>query len=493
MPSAPSPSAGGRNVDGRDPPLALSPEPPPSGPVAEHAPAEPPRSLPRGAPARQVLLLALPMLGEQIGNFTIGLVDTFLAGKISKTATAAVGTASYMGWFIGLAFTLVGVGAAAVVSRAFGARDPRTANHALNQALVIALGLGVLLSLGAFFGAPLAANALMSTPESAELCRRFLRIDAFGYTLASLTMIGGGVLRAAGNMRTPMLVMIFVNLINALVSAGLVFGWYGPAFEGQVTGIAVGTLIARCAGGLLTVGVLWRGVRELRLRRALLRPNRTMIGRMLRIGLPAAADSTLLWISQICFISIIAHTAVGDAGTANYAAHMIAMRVEAISYLPAFAWGTAAATLVGQYLGAKQFDKAARSGHVAAMQAAGVTSAMGLCFFLFADVIFGWMTADPAVRAVGAPAFRLMAFAQPFLGAGIVYISALRGAGDTRWPMLFALLCGLGVRVPGAYIGGILLGGGLVGAWCGMWADNLVRSVLSWTRYVHGGWKKVRV
>ena len=87
----------------------------------------------------------------------------------------------------------------------------------------------------------------------------------------------------------------------------------------------------------------------------------------------------------------------------------------------------------------------------------------------------------------------MLAFAQPFLCAGIIYIGALRGAGDTRYTMAISLIAGLCVRVPAAYLGGIVLGGGLIGAWCGMWADNLVRLLLALGRYLHGGWKRIKV
>jgi Na+-driven multidrug efflux pump len=97
------------------------------------------------------------------------------------------------------------------------------------------------------------------------------------------------------------------------------------------------------------------------------------------------------------------------------------------------------------------------------------------------------------VRASGIPAFRLIAFAQPFIGVSIIYMNALRGAGDTRWPMLFSLICGVGIRVPLAYLGAIVLEGGLIGAWCGMWGDNLVRAVLAGIRFTLGGWQKTRV
>ncbi len=455
------------------------------------SPDETPRSLPRGPIAWQLLVLATPMLGEQFLSFLVGLVDTWLAGQISKEATLAVGTGSYLGWFVNLAFSFVGVGAAALVSRAMGAGDTETANRGLNQSIWISMVVGAVVTVVSLAAAPALSAFLTQSAAAESLCTLYVRIIALSYLLASLNMVGGAVLRAAGDTVSPMRVMAVVNVVNVIVSAGLVFGWFGPQIG--VAGVAVGTLVARSVGGLLMLGLLCRGIRGLRVSPGLLRPDRVIVGRIVRVGLPASADSAMMTIAQLAFIKIIAHTASGDAATVNYAAHVIAMQVEAISYLPAFALGTAAATLVGQYLGAGQPAKATRSGHVAALQGGLLGVAVGLAFFVAAGAIYRLMSGDAEVQRVGTPAFRILALAQPFLCAGIIYINALRGAGDTRVTWIISAVCGVAIRVPVALLLGIVLGGGLIGAWCGMWADNVIRCGLALWRFAQGGWRQVRV
>jgi len=448
-------------------------------------------SLPPGSLSRQVFILALPMLGEQLVNFCVGLVDTFLAGQVGKEATAAVGTGGYLSWFVTLGFALIGTGAAALVARCFGARDIQTAKRAANQAFVLALALGATMGGLVYLAAPLLADFLTQTTAAASMMVTYVRIDAFGLVLYSTVLVCGGVIRAAGDTRTPMIIMVIVNIINAIVSAGLVFGWVGPPMG--VKGIAIGTVVARLLGGLLLTVVLLSGLRGLQLHLAWMRPDWEMIRRMLRVGGPAGAEATLMWVAQIWFIKIVAHTATGNAATVNYAAHMIAVRMTAITYLPAAAWMTAAATLVGQYLGARQPERAARSAHVAALQGGVLATGVGIAFFLLADVIYAIMSQDAAVRDVGAPAFRIGAFIHPFLCMGIIYIGALRGAGDTRCTMIFSLIGGILLRIPLAYLGGVVLGGGLIGAWVGMWADNFTKFVMGCARLLQGGWKRVRV
>lgn len=441
--------------------------------------------------SRAILLLALPMVGEQLLNLTVAMFDTWLAGRISKEATAAVGTASYLHWFVNLCFTLVGTGAGALISRAVGARDLPLANRVVHQAVLLAVCLGAGAVAVALWAAPQMAWFLTRTPEARELCTSFLRIVSFSFLLASVNLVGGALLRAAGRPRVPLMVMGVVNLVNVIASSALVFGWGVPKFG--VAGIATGTLIARCVGGLLMLAILTAGVGPLRLewRGSLLDPG--LMRRILRIGLPAAGESAIMAFAQLTFIKIISHTGEGDLATANYAAHMIAMEAEALNYLPAMGWGSAAATLIGQHLGAGQPDVAYRAGRLAARQAFWIGAGSGAVFILAANAVFAVFSVDALVRSVGPPAFRLLGLVQPFLAAGIVYLMALRGAGDTRWPMYFSIVGGVGLRIPFAWIGGIFLDGGLIGAWCGMWADNVSRHVMASWRFRRGHWQKTQV
>lgn len=447
--------------------------------------------VPTGSIPRQVLLLALPMLGELYLNFLVGFVDTFLAGRLSKEANAAVGMATYATWLLSVLFTLVGTGAAAVVARTTGAGHRKDRNRAVNQALLLAGAAGLATSLVAFACAPFFAAILTQTIEARVLCERYLRIDAGGYALLSLTAIGAAMLRAAGDTRTPLRVMMVVNIINVGVSVALVQGWLGPPLG--ATGIAIGTLVARCCGGLIMLAVLLRGACGFRVRARLLRPHAPTLRRILRVGLPAAGDAGFMSISHLLFLWVVAHTAVGEAATTNFAAHVIAMRMEALSFLPALAWATAAATLAGQHLGAGSPDLAHYSVKQAVRQGAMICGLVGLGFVLLADGVYALMSNDASVRSVGAPAFRLLGLVQPILGAAIIYTGALRGIGDARTTMVFSAITGLGLRVPVGMACGIWAGWGLIGAWCGMWADNVGRFLLVWNRFRRGGWRNVQV
>jgi multidrug resistance protein, MATE family len=452
-----------------------------------------------------VFWLALPVLAEQLLSYLVGLVDTYLSGQlgaVATIATSAVGLAGYVGWLATLMFGLVGIGTTAIVARAWGAGRRSQANRVANQSLTLAAGIGVLFLLFMMPAAPLLASLLNMEGLAAEITTRYLRIDAVGLVFTSVTVAAAAALRGTGDMRTPMFVLGFVNLLNVVCSLALVYGigpWpsVGLSFPliapRGVDGIVLGTVIARTAGGLLMLFAVANGAGGLKFRAKQLRPKLRVARRILAIGIPAAADGLIMWSGHYLFLMVISHLGEGAAGEAIFAAHIIGIRVEALTYLPAVAWGAAAATLVGQSLGAGSTERAKAVGNEAVRQCGIVGILMTAALFFGAEWIYGVMHNDPAVAHVGVPALRLLAFFQVPVVLSIVYVYALRGAGDTRFPLLMTCLGVMGIRVPLSYLCGIVLDGGLVGAWIGMCGDLLLRSILAAWRFNRGGWSSIRV
>jgi multidrug resistance protein, MATE family len=460
-----------------------------------YAPVLPTNRLLTGRVGPVLLWLALPVLAEQFLNLLVGLVDTYLAGTISKDATAAVGLDTQVDWLAGLLFGFIGMGATALVSRHVGMGQNEKANHFCNQALVIALAIGCGATLLIELLAPFLPRVLDWEPGPAGIAVTFLRIDALGYTVLSVIAIAAACWRGRGDTRTPLYVMCIVNVINSSVSAALRFGW-GPLPQVGAPGIAIGTLTARTCGGLIVLGLLLRGRSGLQLRLRELLPRAEALRRLLWVGIPGGIDGVLLWTCQFMFLMIISHLATGADQAATVAAHFVGIRVEALSYLPAFAWATAAATMVGQSLGAGDPRRARISGHLAALQGAAMCAVMGVLYFVLAPQIYAFFNNNPdlaRVSAIGVPALRLLAFFQVPLGLCIIYVNALRGAGDTRYPLMFTAVGMILVRLPLAYFCGIYLHGGLIGAWVGMSADILVRAVLAVVRFSRGKWQYIQV
>jgi len=455
----------------------------------------PPRRLPdlTTGPIRSgVMLLALPVLGEQLLNAGVAWNDTYLAGHLGAVATAAVGFGAYISWLISLLFSLVGIGATAIIARAVGAGRTRDADEAANQAMTLAVLLALAAIVGMYWLAPPLVRLLGLSASAGPLATRFIRIDLVGYVPESLTFVGAACLRGAGDTRTPMKIMAAVNVINVLATWGLTFGW-GPLPELGAVGIAWGTVTARLLGGVLMTIILLRGRGGLRMSTDLLWPHGNWMRRILRIGLPASIDSAIMWSGHFVFLAILTRAPTRWPDDVMFAAHIVGIRIESLSYLPALAWSVAASTMVGQNLGAGNPRRALAAAREARNQAVGLLLLTGSLFFFGAETLFRFLSADPRVIECGVPALRGLAFVQPFVATLIVYLGALRGAGDTTVPMLFTVLGFAGLRIPIAYLGGVVLEGGLVGVWSGMYVDLVARAALMAWRLRSGRWQHARV
>ncbi len=455
-------------------------------------PEERSRRLVTTGPIRQTLfLLALPVLGEQILNGLVGTFDVFLAGKISAVATSAIGLAAYLTWLVSMLAMLVGTGTTALIARMTGQGDSAEVNRVTNESIAMAFILGVIAFGFVYVIAPWFAVYCKMEGEAYRITVDYLRINAIGLAFTTVTLIGSAALRGIGNMRTPMLIFAFVNAINIVVSSSLVFG-FGPIPQLGITGIAVGTVTAQLIGAIIMTLVLARGRSGLSIKRQQLRISSARTKRILRIGIPAAADGAIMWSGHFIYLAIISRLADPPLGVAYFAAHIIAVRVEAFTYLPAVAWAAACATMIGQSLGSGDPQRAKRTGHEGVLQCGALGILVAVCFFFGAETIFGIMSSDSLVRQVGIPPFRILAIMTPLLVVSIVYVGGLRGAGDTRYPMLITLV-GVVIRITGGYVGGIVLQGGLLGVWAGMFCDMIWRALAASIRFARGKWVHTKV
>lgn len=438
-----------------------------------------------------VFFLALPVLGEQVLNFLVGFYDVYLAGHLSADvrtdATAAVGVAAYVGWLASMLFAVVGTGTAALISRAWGAGDHEQANRVANRSALLSIVSGLLFMLLIIPAAPPLVSFMGLKGNAAGIAVRYLRIDAIGLIFSSFSLVIAAAFRGCGDMKTPMWVFGSVSVLNVIVSTAFVQGW-GALDPWGVDGIVAGTLAARVCGGLFILVLFLRGTSGLKLKLAQLRLRGETVRRILAIGIPSAVEGLVMWMGHAMFLRVIS-----SIGETEFAAHIIGVRVEAITYLPAIAYGAAAATMVGQSLGAMDRERAVQAGHEAALQCSILGIFITLWFTLGAEWIYTMMHQDLAVRAVGIPAFRIVGLFQIPLILSIVYFAAIRGAGETRFPLIVAIFTTYLVRIPLGYICGVSLEMGLMGAWVGMNADMLVRGIVATLRFWSKRWVATRV
>ncbi len=449
---------------------------------------------------RVIFYLALPILLENFLAFLVGFYDVILAGRLSEHATKAIGITSYVGWLASMLFGLVGTGTTALIARHYGEKKYTDANIFLNRSLSLAGVIGVIIAVAFYVAAPTLAHLLNMQGEAYVIAVRYLRFDSLGHLFSGMTFIGAAALRGAGNMRMPMYILGFMNLVNIVVSTVLVYGLgqnVGLAEDWVTTwgvdGIVAGTVSAKICGSLAMVACLIRGSGSLKWDSSKFGLMDEYVSRILRIGSLAVIDNGIVWIGQFFFLIIISRLEANPGESYVFAAHVIGIRVEAISFLPAFAWGLAASTAVGQALGAMKPERARQAGVVALKQCSVFMILLTIVFFFGADEIYRMMSDEPKVSAVGVPAFRFMALFQLPLAAAIIFSTSLRGAGDTRSPMIISFVGVVFVRLPVAYFCGVVLGWGLLGAWVGMFSDVCLKAGLYTYRYLWGKWTDLKI
>lgn len=437
----------------------------------------------------RVLALALPALAQQYLLFVIQRYDQFLAGRFSADHQAALTNANYLYWFISSYTVVVSAGASALVGRLVGAGDRATANRAAGQSLLLAAFFGILATIAAMVGGLALLIWVIDVPLAAQpIAIEYLRPLVVILAFQMIETGGIACLVGAGDTRTGLYVLGGVAAVNVPVAFALSTGWGGLPDLGFV-GIAYGTAISHSLGGIAVLMMLLRGRSGIHVEAKFLLPNPELIRRLLRVSIPAAVDSMSIGICQFWFLQL-----VNRLGSEATAAHGIAIGWEALGYLSGAAFGTAATSLVSRNLGAGRPEVAAHSGWVSLALGGGTMVFMGVVFYTLAP----WMCRlfspnNEVVVAQGVTALRTVAFAMPALASAIVFTSALRGAGDTRVPVLFTWIGFLVVRIPLAYLLTGPMELGLFGAWLAMLADIWLRGLLFLWRFAGGKWQSIRV
>jgi putative MATE family efflux protein len=431
--------------------------------------------------------LAMPVLLQNFLGMFVGWSDSILAGQIlgGEEYLAAGVVSGYLLWFIESLGSVVFIGSQAIIARLLGGRRTAEANSVLSQSMALAVLLGIALSALVYLFAPAASQAMNQSGKAGAAVAEYLQIVATSAVPMMILVIGTTCLRAAGHNKATMYIYLGVNVVNIAVSWLLAVG-AGPVPAMGWTGIAAGTAVSFYVGGIATLVTLMRGVVDLHLPSLFILPDRKTISRILRIGIPGAASSLVIVVCQLWFLSII-----GKLGETSTAAHGVAIRCESMSWLWGESFSIAAATLVGQSLGAGRPKLARRYGWRTLILSTIVLCGMGLLFLLVADrFVMIFARAEAAtVRAEAASVLRIIAIGMPALSASIVLTGALRGAGDVTIPFLYNSAGMLLFRIPLAYA---LTGGiwsfGLWGAWIAMVADLYARGLLSLARFLADGW-----
>ena len=436
---------------------------------------------------KDVFRLALPAMGEQLLSMMVGIVDTYLVGHLGAASLAAVGLANQWVFMATMLFGAIATGATALIARFVGAREKSQANEVLRQSMLLGAVIGVIATILGFTLAEPAVRLLGAEEEVVVLSASYLRVVSSIFFFSTLMFIGNASLRGAGDTRTPLFVMLVVNVVNIAVAWTAINGPFGLPKMG-VVGSAMGAATGRMIGGLLVIALLLKGRSGIRLELAGLRPDKGLIRRILRVGLPTGVEQLFFRSGHMVFARILA-----ELGTVSYAANQVAMNGWSLSFMPGFGFALAATTLVGQRLGAGDSEGAEQRGYTAYRLAATLMGSVGILFLLFPAQIVGFFTNDPEIIEIGTMPLRMVGLIQPVLAATMVFPGGLRGAGDTRFPMIVTGSSIWLVRLPLAYLLAIVLDWGLTGAWAALALDLCMRGLINFLRFRGGRWKTVQV
>ena len=438
---------------------------------------------------RTVLTLATPAIGESLLSTMVLFANTLFLGRLQDDVTlAAVGLGSTFIWIANGLFRSVGVAATAMVARFVGREDPEMATKVAAQAVV----LGTLSALvTAVVGMLVSGDLLRLMGAEPEVVRQgslYMNVILASSIFSFPTFVAGGVMRGAGDTRTPMWIALIQNVWNIVVGYLLIFG-IGPLPTLGLLGAGLATSTAGVLAGCLALGALFNGRTALKVEpRSLFMWDGALALRIVRLAMPNLAREGVSRTGHIIFMRIV--TALG---TTVLAAHQIAVRVESLSYMPGWGFSLAAATLVGQSLGRGDEETAVAAVQRTAALACGVMGAIGLGFAFFSHPLVAVFGANQQTLRLAGVALQIAALEQVPIALNMVLSAAFQGAGDTRTPMYVTLFGVLIFRVAVVYTFAIVLGWGLRGVWLGTAADWGGRALLTVVLFRRGKWREASV
>jgi putative MATE family efflux protein len=443
---------------------------------------------------RQLLALALWPLLENLLGFAVSATDQILAGRFDGEPTRlhaldALAVGGYFAWLLMIVQSAVGTGGLALIARATGAGDAALARRALGQAVLLGVALGSMVALAARLLIPWFVRAFSLEGETAAMAAEYLGIVSLSAPLTGFLFAANAGLRGSGDTRTPFKVMTLVNLTNIFTSWLFTFGpapWGGHG----VRGLATGTLLGWFVGAVTLAVVLWRRKDGLALDGVGLRPNRETSARIVRVGLPSAVEILGMWLMNVALLRLVA--TLPQPGVLG--AHIITIRAESLSFLPGFAFGAAAATLAGQYLGLGDPLRAKAATREAWRAGTILMTLIGLSFIIFPRAIIGVFVPDSALHIeLAAPLLIMCGFCQPLLATTLILKTTFRGTGDTRAVMRYSYASMFVFRIVLAWTLVRGFGLGLFWIWVCMFADVAVQALVFWRRFQGGKWLKTKV
>ena len=440
-----------------------------------------------GSIRRAIFLLSIPMILEMVMESLFAVVDAYFVGKISVAAVATVGFTESVVMLVYSVAIGLSTAATAVVARRSGAQEQHKANEAAVQALLIGVSMAVVLGLlGAYFAADI-LRLMDAGPEVIATGVGYTRIIFGTNIVIILLFLLNGIFRGAGDANMAMRSLWLANGLNIILDPLLIFGWC-PIPSLGLEGAAIATSIGRGAGVLNQLYNLQRGLGVLRLGRRDLRPVGKLLRTLVRIAAGGAGQYLIASASWIFLVRIIA-----PFGSEVVAGYTFGLRLLIFSVLPSWGMANAAATLVGQNLGAQKPERAEQSVWQTSFYNALFLLFISIIYFIWAEYFLSFFSQNEVVIEAGALCMRIICVAYVFFSYGMIIAQAFNGAGDTRTPTWVNFICFWLIEIPLAYLLALQLEWGPAGVY---WAITISESLLGIILifiFRRGRWKTVTV
>ncbi|MDD5676967.1 MAG: MATE family efflux transporter [Kiritimatiellae bacterium] len=432
---------------------------------------------------KSLMKLAGPMFaGAMLQNFQ-SLINLFWVGKLGSDAVAAL---AMSGTILMLLFPIVmgaATGTVAMVSRFAGAGQLDEASDTAGQSLLVALLIGVATGVIGWFFAGDLCRLLGADETVTRLARDYLDISFIGCFTVFVLFIGNSALQGVGNTMLPMFAMLLANVINIVLDPVLIYGLLGfPRLE--VRGAAWATVISQAIAASLVVGYLLRGVSGLHVRASQWRLQPTLVWTLMRIGIPSSGQMLSRGLMALILMRIVAL-----CGTAAIAGYGIGLRFHMIILMPAFVLGNAAATMVGQNLGAGRPDRSRSAAWLATGMDVAIMAISAAVIIVFAPPFVRLFDDNPEVVSVGANYLRTVSPFYIFVALAIVLGRALDGAGQTMATMIFTVISLWGLQVPLAFFLSRIIHPATQGIWWAIGIAIMVHALLVTGWFLTGRWK----
>jgi putative MATE family efflux protein len=441
------------------------------------------RDFTQGSVSRAILVLAIPMVLEMVMESVFAVCDVFFVSKLGASAVATVGlTESWLTLIYAIALGLA-IAATATVARRIGERDREGAARAATQAIVLSGAIAIVIGIAGALFAPHALSLMGASSDVIAQGTGYARIMLGGNITIVMLFLINAIFRGAGDAAIAMRVLWLANAINILLGPCLIFG-LGPFPKLGVTGAAIATNIGRGTGALFAFSRLLKPGSRIDIHLRHLRIEPTILKRLAQLAWSAAGQFLIGMGSWIAYVRILS-----SFGSNVIAGYTIGVRVILFALLPASGLANAAATMVGQALGAKKPDRAEHAVKLAGMYNMGVLSVVGVLLAIFAPQIARGFTSDANVIPYASAFLRTVACGFPFYGWGMVLGQSFNGAGDTRTPTWINFLVFWCWEIPLAYVIGIWMGFGPRGIFVAVTVAFCTYALAAAWAFRRGTWK----